>query len=100
MDEVARLRALVSGTVQGVGFRWFVQRHACALGLRGYARNLPDGRVEVVAEGPRARLEALAVHLRQGPPGAQVAAVDAAWEPLGTGEGSLRPGAGQGFQIY
>ena len=44
-------RFLVSGVVQGVGFRWFVARHARALGLGGYARNLPDGRVEVVAAG-------------------------------------------------
>jgi acylphosphatase len=61
-------RFLVSGQVQGVGFRWFVARHARNLGLGGYARNLPDGRVEVVASGGRAeaiaRLEEL---LRAGP---------------------------------
>jgi acylphosphatase len=61
-------RFLVSGMVQGVGFRWFVARHARALGLGGYARNLPDGRVEVVASdaGGEAlgRLEQL---LREGP---------------------------------
>jgi len=61
-------RFVVSGMVQGVGFRWFVARHARALGLGGYARNLPDGRVEVVASGAGAealaRLEEL---LREGP---------------------------------
>jgi acylphosphatase len=61
-------RFLVSGQVQGVGFRWFVARHARSLGLGGYARNLPDGRVEVVASGGEAeaiaRLEEL---LRAGP---------------------------------
>ena len=61
-------RFLVSGLVQGVGFRWFVARHARSLGLGGYARNLPDGRVEVVAGGGAAdalaRLEEL---LRAGP---------------------------------
>ena len=67
-------RFLVSGMVQGVGFRWFVARHARALGLAGYARNLPDGRVEVVATGgdaadALARLEEL---LRAGPAHAQV----------------------------
>ena len=66
-------RFLVSGQVQGVGFRWFVARHARSLGLGGYARNLPDGRVEVVAsgEGPEAlaRLEEL---LRAGPAHAMV----------------------------
>jgi acylphosphatase len=66
-------RFLVGGMVQGVGFRWFVARHARALGLGGYARNLPDGRVEVVACGGEpeamARLEEL---LRAGPAHAQV----------------------------
>jgi acylphosphatase len=66
-------RFVVAGLVQGVGFRWFVARHARALGLGGYARNLPDGRVEVVAGGGAAdalaELEAL---LRTGPAHAQV----------------------------
>jgi acylphosphatase len=66
-------RFVVSGLVQGVGFRWFVARHARALGLGGYARNLPDGRVEVVASGTGAealaRLEEL---LRSGPAHARV----------------------------
>jgi acylphosphatase len=66
-------RFLVSGMVQGVGFRWFVARHARSLGLGGYARNLPDGRVEVVAGGGAtdalARLEQL---LRAGPAHARV----------------------------
>jgi acylphosphatase len=66
-------RFVVSGQVQGVGFRWFVARHARALGLGGYARNLPDGRVEVVTSGPGAeaiaRLEEL---LRAGPAHARV----------------------------
>ena len=66
-------RFVVSGVVQGVGFRWFVARHARALGLGGYARNLPDGRVEVVAGGGAsealARLESL---LRAGPAHARV----------------------------
>jgi acylphosphatase len=66
-------RFLVSGEVQGVGFRWFVARHARGLGLGGYARNLPDGRVEAVASGggaeAMARLEEL---LRAGPAHARV----------------------------
>ena len=52
----ARLEAFVSGEVQMVGFRMFVQRHARQLGLRGFVRNRPDGRVEVGAEGERADL--------------------------------------------
>jgi acylphosphatase len=70
-------RFLVSGHVQGVGFRWFVARHARALGLSGYARNLPDGRVEVVAEGAdQQAFEQLEERLRQGPANARVALVE------------------------
>jgi acylphosphatase len=71
-------RYVVAGMVQGVGFRWFVARHARGLGLAGYARNLADGRVEVVATGSDgaalARLEEL---LRTGPAHARVDGVDA-----------------------
>jgi acylphosphatase len=70
-------RFLVSGMVQGVGFRWFVARHARALGLTGFARNLPDGRVEVVACGDEAAaLSRLEEMLRTGPASAQVARVE------------------------
>jgi acylphosphatase len=67
---------LVSGMVQGVGFRWFVARHARALGLGGYARNLPDGRVEVVVSGPDESLPKLEELLRAGPANAQVDRVE------------------------
>lgn len=67
-----RLTALVSGTVQGVGYRNWVQRHARDLGLRGYAENLSDGRVEVIAEGGQAELDRLLHWLRRGPPHARV----------------------------
>ncbi len=60
-------RWLISGRVQGVGFRYFAQRAAAALGLTGYARNLDDGRVEVYAIGPVKKLDELAGSLRQGP---------------------------------
>jgi len=70
-------RFLVSGMVQGVGFRWFVARHARALGLTGYARNLPDGRVEVVACGAQTEaLRRLEERLRAGPASARVTQVD------------------------
>jgi acylphosphatase len=69
-------RFLVSGTVQGVGFRWYVARHARSLGLAGFARNLPDGRVEVVVSGPDEALPALERLLRAGPASAQVEAVE------------------------
>jgi acylphosphatase len=58
-DEPARVTAWVHGRVQGVGFRWWVRARALELGLAGSAANLPDGRVEVVAEGPRRACQAL-----------------------------------------
>jgi acylphosphatase len=60
-------RYLVHGRVQGVGFRWFAQKSAVDLGLAGYARNLDDGRVEVYAIGPAAKLEDLNGLLWKGP---------------------------------
>ena len=74
-------RFLVSGMVQGVGFRWFVARHARSLGLVGFARNLPDGRVEVVVSGPEESLPALEQLLRTGPANAQVERVERSPEP-------------------
>ncbi len=75
------VRFLVSGMVQGVGFRWFVARHARSLGLRGYARNLPDGRVEVVVDGPEESLPELQRLLEAGPAHAQVEGVERSGEP-------------------
>jgi acylphosphatase len=65
-------RYLVSGRVQGVGFRWFVLRLAEREHLTGYARNLPDGRVEVVANGDSGTQDRVAQALRRGPPAARV----------------------------
>jgi acylphosphatase len=76
-----RLTAIVHGDVQGVGFRYFVQHRAIRLGLRGYVRNRADGTVEVVAEGPRARLDELLQSLRRGPGGAYVSDVETTWTP-------------------
>jgi acylphosphatase len=70
-------RFVVSGHVQGVGFRWYVARHARGLGLAGYARNMADGRVEVVATGgDAAAMARLEVLLRTGPTGATVESVE------------------------
>ncbi len=80
----SRLHARVRGRVQGVGFRFFVLEQANTLGLFGWVRNLPDRRVEVVAEGERAILEQLLTELRRGPRGAYVDRVDVEWmEPTG-----------------
>jgi len=71
-----RLEARVFGFVQGVGFRYFVKRNALKLGLNGYAKNLPDGSVEVVAEGSEESLLKLLEYLRQGNPYSRVERVD------------------------
>jgi acylphosphatase len=74
-----RLTAWARGRVQGVGFRWWVRARALELGLRGSATNLPDGRVEVVAEGGRTACEGLLKLLRgDGTPG-HVAGVAERW---------------------
>jgi acylphosphatase len=65
-EPAVRLTAWVSGHVQGVGFRWFTRARALELGLTGWAANLDDGRVEVVAEGPREQAESLLAAL-EGP---------------------------------
>jgi acylphosphatase len=67
-SESIRLTAWVSGRVPGVGFRWWTRSRALELGLSGTATNLDDGRVEVVAEGPRAACEALLTLLGEQPP--------------------------------
>lgn len=69
---MAAARFLVSGKVQGVWFRASARDQAVPLGLRGYAKNLPDGRVEVLAVGDAAAIDELAAWLRQGPPQARV----------------------------
>ncbi|MGH8157185.1 MAG: acylphosphatase [Rhodanobacter sp.] len=68
-------RFIVSGRVQGVFYRASTREQALALGLAGHARNLPDGRVEVLASGPADALVALEHWLRRGPPAARVEAV-------------------------
>ena len=74
-----RLHAVVHGDVQGVGFRYFVQRRAHELGLRGWVSNNDDGTVELVAEGPRRALEELKNAVQEGPRMARVDRVEAEW---------------------
>ena len=78
-----RVRAVIRGRVQGVGFRDFVQRRALALGLSGTVRNRPDGAVEVVAEGPEPALERLLEALRDGPGLAHVDGIEEQRGPAG-----------------
>jgi len=79
MPERARVHLVVSGIVQGVSFRYYTVEEARRLGLAGWVRNLPDGRVEVEAEGERPALEALVAWCRRGPPAARVDGVEAEW---------------------
>lgn len=83
-DQV-RLRAIVQGRVQGVGFRYFAQEQAIALNLTGWVRNLWDGNVETVAEGPRIQVEKFLAALNRGPRSAYVREVSVEWQPA-TGE--------------
>ncbi len=70
-------RFLVSGRVQGVGYRWFAAKTARALGLSGFARNLADGRVEIEARGSAEALEQMERELAVGPAGASVRRIEA-----------------------
>ncbi|MBS3967653.1 MAG: acylphosphatase [Truepera sp.] len=81
--EQARLTVLISGCVQGVGYRAFARRQALELGLSGYTENLPDGRVEVVAEGDRTELQHYLHLLQRGPVHARVQAVEVFWAEAG-----------------
>ena len=75
MTATSAARFFISGRVQGVAFRVHTRAQAIALDLRGHARNLADGRVEVLAVGDAAAIERLAAWLRHGPPSARVDAV-------------------------
>jgi acylphosphatase len=78
-EPPVRLTAWVRGTVQGVGFRWWTRSRALELGLVGHARNMPDGRVEIVAEGPRANCARLLDTLRGGASPGRVDTVVEQW---------------------
>ena len=76
---------LVSGRVQGVGYRWFASRSAESLGLTGWARNRREGTVELEVFGPRPRIEQLVQQLREGPPASDVTEVAVHWLPATEG---------------
>jgi acylphosphatase len=87
-DSTARVTAWVHGRVQGVGFRWWTRCRARELGLVGEARNLPDGRVAVVAEGDGAACRALVALLAGGTAPGRVDDVVVEWAPArGTATG-------------
>lgn len=80
--EVVALHVRVTGTVQGVGFRWFVRERARRLGLAGWVRNMEDGSVEVAAEGDGPQVELLRAELQRGPSGARVKELEDVEGPL------------------
>lgn len=80
-DGLIRRRIRVHGRVQGVWFRESARRHAIALDVAGWIRNVPDGSVEAMAEGQRASVEAFVAWCGEGPAGARVDAVVARAEP-------------------
>ena len=87
-----QLRLFISGIVQGVCFRFFIQEKAEVLGLAGFVRNMADGRVEVLAEGREEDLKIMENFAQQGPPAAKVENVEKSW---GTAENKWK-----GFEIY
>jgi acylphosphatase len=80
MESNVRARLLISGRVQGVAFRWETLQAAERYGVNGWVRNLPDGRVEAVVEGPRQQVTDLIDWCRKGPPVARVDSLDIQWE--------------------
>lgn len=90
-DAVVRTHVFVKGRVQGVYFRSYAAQEAARLGVSGWVRNLPDGRVEAVYEGPRAAVEEMVAWTRHGPRWAYVTSVEAYdEEPEGEREFSIR----------
>ncbi len=90
MERIVRVHAWVGGLVQGVYYRASTAREAAALGLSGWVRNLPDGRVEAVLEGPAAAVEQMLRWLHVGPPHARVTSVEVQHET---------PAGERGFRI-
>jgi acylphosphatase len=83
-------RYVVRGRVQGVGFRWYVEREAHMLGIAGWVRNNHDGSVEVLAQGTRDQLSGLHGRLREGPRAARVDAVEVSEAAPAQGLNSFR----------
>lgn len=93
-----RVRVLVSGRVQGVWYRETCRREAERLGVAGWVRNRPDGRVEIEAEGPRPAVDALVGWARRGPPRAVVDTLVVEDLEVG-GAAAVRGGGSSGFRV-
>lgn len=79
MQETEQMHLYIRGRVQGVFYRASARQEAVRLGLTGWARNCPDGSVELVAQGPRPLCEELLRFCHEGPPGARVDEIDVSW---------------------
>ncbi len=90
-DTSVRIQAFASGLVQGVNYRWFVMEHARELGVNGWVKNLPDGRVEAELEGKKDAVNALLDAMKIGPRAAHVTGVTVV--PL------AYDGSNKGFQV-
>lgn len=86
----SRLHVLISGRVQGVGFRYATYHEAVARGLNGWVRNLPDSRVEALFEGPKEVLDHMLEWCRHGPRFADVTSVDHTWSEGDPGYGEFQ----------
>ena len=82
----SRVHIIVEGLVQGVGFRWFVHRRAESMGVKGWVRNLYDGKVEIEAESDRSLLEEFIKEIKVGPRSAHVSNVRIDWKDNRTGK--------------
>jgi acylphosphatase len=82
MPDLQTRRYVISGRVQGVGFRWFVEREAALIGIRGWVRNCDNGDVEVMATGTREQHISLRARLQEGPRASRVDHVSEAAAPL------------------
>ncbi|MEM1508432.1 MAG: acylphosphatase [Thermofilaceae archaeon] len=80
MPSMVRAHLFIKGFVQGVGFRWWMQSNARRLGVRGWVRNLSDGRVEAVLEGSEDKVKELIALVHRGPSNAYVENVEVLWE--------------------
>jgi acylphosphatase len=81
-QDHVRVRLKIEGRVQGVYFRTSTVQEAHRLGVTGWVMNCPDGSVETVAEGTRAKIDQFIAWCRRGPPGAQVHRVESEWAPF------------------
>ena len=77
---MVRAHVFITGQVQGVSFRYYTRQEALVLGLTGWVKNLPDGRVEAVFEGDKHKVNAMLAWCRQGTPSAAVTNVNLTWE--------------------